>query len=127
MIAPAVYGGKLRRILAYVDRQKLEAHGFSLIDVQQALLKQNVLIPAGSIKIGRQELQIFTNANVEHVEQLNDVPIKMAGGVPVLMRDVGRVARRKQSADNRQPATSPDATRRPESRTPRSPHPVGRL
>ncbi len=100
VIAPAVYGGKLRRILAYVDRQKLEAHGLSLIDVQQALLKQNVLIPAGSIKIGRQELQIVTNANVDRVEQLNDVPIKMAGGVPVLMRDVGRVENASQIQSN---------------------------
>ncbi|MCP3696392.1 MAG: efflux RND transporter permease subunit, partial [Planctomycetaceae bacterium] len=50
VIAPAVYGGKLRRILAYVDREKLEALGLSLMDVQRSLLKQNVLIPAGSIK-----------------------------------------------------------------------------
>ena len=77
---------------------KLEAHGMSLIDVQQALLKQNVLIPAGSIKIGLQELQVFTNANVERVEQLNDVPIKMVGDVPVLMRDVGRVENASQGA-----------------------------
>jgi len=48
VIAPAVYGGKLRRILAYVDAEKLEAHGLSLMDVQKSLLKQNVLIPAGS-------------------------------------------------------------------------------
>ena len=92
VIAPAVYGGKLRRVLAYVDREKLEAHGLSLMDVQQALLKQNVLIPAGSIKVGNQELQIFTNANVEAWEELNDTPIKtMPGRAPVLMRDVGYV------------------------------------
>ncbi len=46
VIAPAVYGGKLRRVLAYVDREKLEAHSLSLMDVQKALLRQNVLIPA---------------------------------------------------------------------------------
>ncbi len=92
VIAPAVYGGKLRRVLAYVDRERLEAHGLTLLDVQQALLKQNVLIPAGNIKIGQQELQIFTNANVEKWEQLNDVPIKaVPGKSPVLMRDVGYV------------------------------------
>ena len=92
VIAPAVYGGKLRRVLAYVDREKLEAHNLSLLDVQQALLKQNVLIPAGSIKIGAQELQIFTNANVEKWEELNDTPIKLVPGLaPVLMRDIGYV------------------------------------
>ena len=92
VIAPAVYGGKLRRVLAYVDPEKLEAHGLSLMDVQKALLKQNVLIPAGSIKVGRQELQIFTNANVERWEELNDAPVKqLPGRAPVRMRDIGYV------------------------------------
>ena len=100
VIAPAVYGGKLRRILAYVDPEKLEAHQLSLLDVQQALLKQNVLIPAGSIKIGQQELQIFTNANVDQVSQLNDVPIKLVDGHPVLMRDVGDVRNASQIQTN---------------------------
>lgn len=50
VIAPAVYGGKLRRILCYLDRQKLEVRGLSLMDVQETLLKQNVLIPAGNAK-----------------------------------------------------------------------------
>ena len=92
VIAPAVYGGKLRRVLAYVDPDKLEALGLSLMDVQEALLKQNVLIPAGSIKVGKQELQIFTNANVEQWEELNNAPIKqLPGQAPVRMRDVGYV------------------------------------
>ena len=92
VIAPAVYGGKLRRVLAYVDPAKLEAHGLSLMDVQQALLKQNVLIPAGSIKVGKQELQIFTNANVERWEELNDAPIKqLPDRAPVRLRDIGYV------------------------------------
>ncbi len=100
VIAPAVYGGKLRRILAYVDPEKLEAHELSLMDVQRALLKQNVLIPAGSIKIGGQELQIFTNANVDKVPELNDVPIKVVDGTPVLMRDVGEVRNSSQIQTN---------------------------
>ncbi len=91
VIAPAVYGGKLRRILAYVDREKLEARGLSLMDVQKALLKQNVLIPAGNAKMGDIDFQIFTNALPDTVELLNDTPIKMVHGAPVLLRDVGEV------------------------------------
>ena len=97
VIAPAVYGGKLRRILAYVDRAKLDARGLSLMDVQKALLKQNVLIPAGNVKMGSpddpfgMDFQIFTNAIPNTVEKLNYVPIKMVDGAPVLMRDVGEV------------------------------------
>jgi multidrug efflux pump subunit AcrB len=91
VIAPAVYGGKLRRILAYVDREKLEARGLSLMDVQKALLKQNVLIPAGNAKMGDLDFQIFTNALPETVAELNETPIKMVDGAPVLVRDVGEV------------------------------------
>ena len=100
VIAPAVYGGKLRRILAYVDREKLESHGMSLMDVQRALMEQNVLIPAGSIKVGKQELQIFTNANVDKVEQLNDIPIKVVDGETVLMNQVGEVRSASQIQTN---------------------------
>jgi multidrug efflux pump subunit AcrB len=100
VIAPAVYGGKLRRILAYVDAEKLEAYGLSLMDVQASLRKQNVLIPAGSIKIGQQDLQIFTNAIPEKIDELNDTPIRVIDGVPVLMRDVGEVKNASQIQTN---------------------------
>lgn len=91
VIAPAVYGGKLRRILAYLDREKLEARGLSLMDVQRALLEQNVLIPAGNAKMGDVDFQIFTNALPDTVEKLNDTPIHFVNGAPVMMRDVGEV------------------------------------
>lgn len=100
VIAPAVYGGKLRRILAYVDAEKLEAYGLSLMDVQAALREQNVLIPAGSIKIGDQDLQIFTNAIPEKIDELNNTPIRVIDGVPVLMRDVGEVKNASQIQSN---------------------------
>jgi multidrug efflux pump subunit AcrB len=100
VIAPAVYGGKLRRILAYVDATKLDIYGLSLMDVQAALRKQNVLIPAGSIKIGQQDLQIFTNAIPEKIEELNGTPIRVVNGVPVLMSDVGEVKNASQIQTN---------------------------
>ena len=91
VIAPAVYGGRLRRILAYLDREKLVAHGLSLVDVQRALLSQNVLIPAGNAKLGEADYQIFTNAIPSQVELLNDVPIKTNGREIVRLKDVGEV------------------------------------
>ena len=90
VIAPAVYGGKLRRILCYVERDKLEARGLSLVDVQKALLKENVLIPAGNAKMGDVDFQIFTNALTDTVDEINLTPIKVVNGAPVLLRDVGK-------------------------------------
>src|SRR5205823_12275442 len=50
VIAPAVYGGKLRRILAYVDAGKAQARGLSPIDVMSAIQRFNVMIPTGDAK-----------------------------------------------------------------------------
>lgn len=91
VIAPAVYGGRLRRILAYLDREKLVAHDLSLVDVQRALLKHNVLIPAGNARLGDTDYQLFTNAIPAEVEQLNDVPVKVGREGIVRVRDVGEV------------------------------------
>ena len=101
VIAPAVNGGTLRRILAYVDPDKLVAHNLSIMEVHAALRRQNVLIPAGSAKIGDSEFYIYTNAIPDKVALLNDAPIKIgAGGQPVLFKDIGEVKDTKQIQSN---------------------------
>ena len=100
VISPAVYGGKLRRILAYVDRMKLESRGLSPMDVVQALKKQNVFIPAGNMKIGNLDYQIFTDSMPEEVEALNDMPIVIRNGAPILVRDVAQIKDSNQIQTN---------------------------
>ncbi len=89
VIAPAVYGGKLRRILAYVDRDKLYARDLSPMDVVQSLRDSNVFIPTGDAKIGDMHYFIETNGIVPKVADLNDIPLKVQDGAPVFLRDVG--------------------------------------
>ncbi len=91
VVAPAVYGGVLRRILAYVDRAELEARNLSPMDVVTALRAQNVFIPTGDAKFGDLNYQIISNAMAEHVEELNDIPIRTEGETVVFMRDVATV------------------------------------
>jgi CzcA family heavy metal efflux pump/RND family efflux transporter MFP subunit len=89
VIAPAVYGGKLRRILTYVDRDKLVARGLSPLDVVNAIQAQNVMIPTGSAKFGALDFQIESNAMVPAVKDLDDVPVKLEGDAPVFVKDIG--------------------------------------
>jgi multidrug efflux pump subunit AcrB len=92
VIAPAVYGGKLRRILAYVDRDKLQARDLSPMDVVRTLREFSTLIPTGDAKFGGLDYQIITNGMPESVDEMNSFPIKIDGwGAPVLIRDVGEV------------------------------------
>ena len=100
VIAPAVYGGRLRRILAYVDRERLEARSLSPMDVVQALREQNVFIPAGNMKSGNIDYQIFANSMPTQVEELNDMPIAVRQGVPILIRDVAEVRDSSQIQTN---------------------------
>ncbi len=89
VIAPAVYGGRLRRILAYVDRGKLQARNLSPMDVVQAIHRNNVFIPTGSARFGPIEYQLESNAMVPDPEEINEFPIKLDGTAPVLVKDVG--------------------------------------
>ncbi|NOY43209.1 MAG: efflux RND transporter permease subunit [Planctomycetes bacterium] len=100
VISPAVFGGKLRRIYAYMDPRKLEAYGLTLMDVQHQLSKYNVLIPAGNMKVGQKDFQLFTNAVPETIEDLNDSIVKTVDGVPVKISDIGRVENSSQIQSN---------------------------
>lgn len=100
VIAPAVYGGTLRRILVYLDRQKLEARKLDLVDVQQQVLKHNVFIPAGNAKMGNLDYQIHTNAMPDLVERMNDIPIAYENGRPIRVRDVGEARDSSQIQSN---------------------------
>src|SRR5216683_877483 len=89
VIAPAVFGGRLRRIYVYLDRNKLQAHHLSLTDVQQAIKKSNLMIPTGDANIGDLDYQVNMESMVPKVEDFNSIPIKWEDGQPVLVRDVG--------------------------------------
>ncbi len=91
VVAPAVFGGKLRRIYVYLDPVKLQARGLSLMDVQQAIKRANLMIPTGNAKIGDRDYMVDMANMVHKVEDLGHVVVKMDGGKPVYVNDVGEV------------------------------------
>jgi multidrug efflux pump subunit AcrB len=91
VIAPAVFGGKLRRIYVYLDRIKLQAYGLSLMDVQQAIKRNNLMIPTGNAKIGGIDYMVDMENMVRAVEDLNHIVVKVHEGKPVYVKDVGEV------------------------------------
>jgi multidrug efflux pump subunit AcrB len=87
--APVVYGGKIRTILAYLDRDRLQAHGLGPIDVMNALDRFNIFIPAGDAKFGKLDYTLDSNAMYDTVERMADVPIKTdAAGHTVFLKEV---------------------------------------
>jgi multidrug efflux pump subunit AcrB len=87
--APVVYGGRIRVVLAYLDRQKLQARSLSPIDVMEALDRYNVFLPTGDAKLGGIDYALDSNSMYDLIERMGDVPIKtMADGKIVFLRDV---------------------------------------
>ena len=71
-----VYGGKIRAVMAYLDRQKMQARGLSPLDVMNALDAANVFLPTGDAKIGELDYVIDSNSMYEKVEDMGDIPLR---------------------------------------------------
>ncbi len=100
VIAPAVYGGKLRRILAYVDRERTQTRGLSPLDVINSIRDYNVMIPTGNAKFGALDYQINANGMVATVAELNDLPLSVGSGPTTFVRDVASVEDASQIQSN---------------------------
>src|SRR5271163_691169 len=87
---PPPYGGKYRQIMVYVDPQKLQAHQLSPMDVVRATDESNLILPAGDVRIGPLDYNLYTNAQVPNAKALNDVPLKTEGEKSVFISDVGK-------------------------------------
>jgi len=88
---PYPYGGKPRVIMADLDSQALTARGLTPADVSNALLTQNVILPAGDVKIGNFDYLVAMNNSPNVIETINSFPIKWVDGREVFMRDVAHV------------------------------------
>src|SRR5574341_374687 len=90
-VAPS-FGGPLRQITVFLDRERMLARGLSTTDIVSAVNAQSLMLPAGNVKIGEFDYNVYTNSMIKIVEQMNDIPVKMVNGVPVLLKDVARAA-----------------------------------
>ena len=86
---PPPFGGKYRQVMVYVDPYKLRSRGLSLTDVVDAVNKNNLILPAGDVKVGTYDYYVYSNLLVDKVSELNDVPLKTVGSRWVSVSDVG--------------------------------------
>src|SRR5262249_38737814 len=86
---PQPFGGTYRQIQVFVDPLKLEAHQLSLMDVVDSINRSNLILPAGDIRIGRRDYNIYANSQVPRAEAINQLPLKSVGLGSVMVADVG--------------------------------------
>ena len=88
---PWPYGGKQRQVMIDLQPALLQAKGLSPADVVNAVNAQNLILPAGTSKIGQFEYDVGLNGSPETVQELNDLPIKAVGNTTIYVRDVAHV------------------------------------
>ncbi|MGA7633662.1 MAG: efflux RND transporter permease subunit [Terriglobales bacterium] len=86
-----LHGGQARQIRVLLDAQKLASHNFTVLDVREALQRENIEAPGGRMINGPQELGLRTLGRVSSADQFGEVMLGTRGGVPIRMRDVAQV------------------------------------
>jgi len=87
---PPAFGGRYRQIMVYVDPRKLEAHGLSVMDVVRKVNEANLILPAGDVKIGPQDYNVYANSQINAMKEINLLPLKTRGLASVLVADIGK-------------------------------------
>ena len=86
---PPPFGGKYRQIMVYVDPAKLQTYQLSPMDIVRAVNDSNLILPAGDVKIGPYDYNIYTNSQFHDVAGINGLPLKSVGESTVTVGDVG--------------------------------------
>ena len=89
---PQPFGGRYRQIMVYVDPLKLQAHQLSVMDVVRAVNEANLILPAGDVKIGPYDYNLYANSQINAMDDIDRVPLKTVGNASVLVADVGKAA-----------------------------------
>jgi hydrophobic/amphiphilic exporter-1 (mainly G- bacteria), HAE1 family len=87
---PPAFGGRYRQIMVYVDPLKLEAHQLSVMDVVRTVDDANLILPAGDVKIGPYDYNVYADSQINAMQDLNLLPLKTVGNASVLVADVGK-------------------------------------
>ncbi len=88
---PYPYGGKQRQVMIDIRPDLLQAKGLSPADVVNAVSAQNLILPAGTSKIGQFEYDVDLNSSPARVRELNDLPIKAMNNTTIYIHDVASV------------------------------------
>ena len=87
---PQPFGGRYRQIMVYVDPLKLQAHELSPMDVVRQVNEDNLILPAGDVKIGPFDYSLYSNSQAPNASEINLMPLKASGQAAVLVGDVGK-------------------------------------
>ncbi len=87
-VSPAVFGGKIRAVQIYLDRESMQARGLAPLDVMKAVANSNVFLPAGELIVGEKDYFVDSNAMFPDVEGMGEIPLRTEHGNRAYVKDV---------------------------------------
>jgi multidrug efflux pump subunit AcrB len=97
---PQPFGGKYRQIMVYVDPYKLEAHDLSPMDVVRSINDANLILPAGDVKIGATDYNIYTNSQAKDIPTIDQIPLRTKDDASITVADIGKAQDAEQIQTN---------------------------
>jgi multidrug efflux pump len=94
-----IFGERKYAMRVWLDPDKLAAYKLTTQDVEDALRRSNLEVPAGRIESTQREFSVTSQTDLSKPGQFSDIIIKNANGFPVRMRDIARVE--EAAADER--------------------------
>ena len=89
---PAPYGGMSRQINVDINPKNLLAKGLSPSDVVNSLTTSNLILPAGTARIGQFEYNVALNSSPLAVKEFNNLPVRVVNGAAITIGDVANVS-----------------------------------
>ena len=86
-----IFGERKYAMRVWLDADKLAAYKLTTQDVEDAIRRQNLELPAGRIESQQREFSVVSQTDLTTPAQFSDIVIKTVGGFSVRLRDVGRV------------------------------------
>ncbi len=88
---PLPYGGKFAQVMVDLDPNALFANNVTATDVSNAMVAQNLILPAGQAKMGDRDYFIRLNSSPTTIQGLNDLPLKVSNGSVIRIKDVAQI------------------------------------
>ncbi len=89
-VSPVVFGGKMRAVQVYMDREKMMARNVAPLDVMRAVADSNVFLPTGEAIIGDRDYFLNSNALFEKVPHMDQIPLRTERGNRAFIGDVAK-------------------------------------
>ena len=85
-----IFGERRYAMRLWLDRARLAAYNLTPQDVEEALRRQNVEVPAGRIESEQREFTVLSETDLKTPEEFSNLIIRETGGYLVRLKDVGR-------------------------------------